>query len=217
MNKAVQAAGIGRWNEEDEERPVDLLAMVLAGVYFMCREIELSGALHYEAHSAPGGDSFSLLFPASKKDTEANGVTRSIDCLCDRFEVCPSHYLHGYLNRLRAWGEWKEIESDVLPLFPAPSGAAMSKDRVVSLVRDLVKLYEPEADLSRYTGHVFRITSARRYSELGLDPMTIGIHGRWTSNAIMTYLADAPLSSIRKAVRCPERRRTEAEDMLRNG
>ena len=198
INKVVQNIRADRWNYDDEDKPVDQLAVVLAGTYFMCREIELSGALHYEAHATTSGDPFSLLFPASKKDTEANGVTRSIDCLCDRLEVCPSHYLFEYLNRLRAWGDWMGIESDILPLFPTASGAAMSKGMVVNMVRNLVKSYDPEADTSRYTGHVFRITGARHYSDLGLDPVTIGIHGRWTSSAIMTYLAEAPLTSIRK-------------------
>ena len=30
-----------------------------------------------------------------------------------------------------------------------------------------------------------------------MDPLTIAIHGRWSSNAILTYLAEFPLQCMR--------------------
>ena len=158
----------------------------------------MAGALQYEANSSEDGDSDTLTFPVSKKDSEARGTTRSVDCLCGRVPVCPSHYLHGYLRKLESWRGFMEIEEDIMPLFPNPQGRTMSKDEVVRFVRSVVIAYDQDADLSKYTGHTFRISGARYYAELGLDPITIGLHGRWSSNAIMTYLAEAPLSSIRR-------------------
>ena len=41
-----------------------------------------------------------------------------------------------------------------------------------------------------------RITGARMLASLGLDPITIGLRSRWSSNAILTYLGEAPLVSV---------------------
>ena len=197
-DKVMETLYKNSWNQEQEDQPVDGLALFLTGIFFMAREIELSGALQYEASANVEGDAITLTFPASKKDTEARGTTRTVDCLCGKVPVCPSHYLSNYLRKLESWREFMEIEEDLMPLFPNPEGRSLNKDEVVRYIRNVVVSYDHSADLERYTGHTFRITGARYYSDLGLDPITIGLHGRWSSNAIMTYLAEAPLSSIRK-------------------
>ena len=55
--------------------------------------------------------------------------------------------------------------------------------------------------LARITGHTFRITGARLLCSMGLDPVTVSIHGRWSSNAVLTYLAEAPLLSMKARLR----------------
>lgn len=187
------------WNPNRLDRPVDSTAMLLAGSMFMMREIEIAGALQHEAHTLDNGSSVTLLLPASKKDPNANGVTRSLDCLCTQTALCPAHYLHGYLEKLSQLGDRLRIDNDTLPLFPNPLGSALTKKQVIDLIREVVAEYDPSVgidELKRYTGHTFRISGARYYADLGLDPMTIGIHGRWSSNAILTYLAEAPLASM---------------------
>ena len=186
------------------DRPCNASAMTLAGIYFMTREIELSGALQHEMSVHDNGKVCTWLLPASKKDHEAAGVTRTIECMCDMTQVCPTHFLQKYLKDLKEFGDRLGIDSDALPLFPNPEGRALKKHEVVAMVRDIAREYMPEASedvIDRHTGHIFRITGARHYSHLGMDPLTIAIHGRWTSNAILTYLADAPLQSMRSRMR----------------
>lgn len=201
--RALSVAGTLGWNSSDASMPVDMLALLITGIFFMCREIELSGALQFEAHSLDDGSSVTLTFPASKCDSEARGVTRTVDCLCNQLPVCPSHYMHGYLIRLEKLGQQLGIDSDALPLFPTPQGFGLTKSQVVSVIRRVVAGYDPKQDLCKFSGHSFRISGAQFYSELGLDPVTIGIHGRWKSNAIMRYLSEAPLTSIRKRLGAP--------------
>ena len=186
------------------DRPIDAAAMVVAGIYFMTREIELSGALQHEMSVHDHGKVCTWLLPASKKDHEAAGVTRTVECMCDMAQVCPTHYLQRYLQNLKDFGEKLGIDSDALPLFPNPEGRALKKSEVVMMIRDIVREYMPEASedvIIRHTGHIFRITGARHFSHMGMDPLTIAIHGRWTSNAILTYLADAPLQCMRSRMR----------------
>ena len=49
--------------------------------------------------------------------------------------------------------------------------------------------------------HTFRITGARLLASWGLDAYTIGIHGRWSSSAIISCLAESPLISVATRLR----------------
>ena len=191
-------------NHNRLDRPCNATAMIVAGIYFMTREIELSGALQHEMSIHDNGKICTWLLPASKKDPEAAGVIRTVECMCSITPHCPTHYLQRYMKDLKEFGDRLGIDSDALPLFPTPEGKALKKQEVVKMVRDIVSEYMPEASeevIARHSGHVFRITGARHYSHLGMDPLTIAIHGRWTSNAILTYLADAPLQNMRSRMK----------------
>ena len=188
------------------DRPINAGAMVLAGIYFMTREIELSGALQHELSLTPDGSTCQLLLPASKKDPNACGVIRTVECMCGVVAVCPSHCLQQYVGQLAALGDALGMDSDALPLFPNPRGEALKKHQVVDMARDIVKGYLPdlpEETVRRFSGHTFRITGARHFAELGMDPLTIAIHGRWSSNAILTYLSEAPLQCMRSRMKSP--------------
>ena len=204
VNFALDVAQAWGTNNCRLDRPCNAAAMLLAGIYFMTREIELSGALQHEMSVHDDGRICTWLLPASKKDHEGAGVVRTVECMCDMTTVCPTHFLQRYLKDLKEFGERLGIDDDVLPLFPNPEGRALKKLEVVMMIRDIVREYMPEASedvISRHTGHIFRITGARHFSHLGMDPLTIAIHGRWTSSAILTYLADAPLQSMRSRMK----------------
>lgn len=51
------------------------------------------------------------------------------------------------------------------------------------------------------SGHTFRITGARYLSSIGLDAIAMQVLGRWGSDAVLTYLAEAPLQTLADRIR----------------
>lgn len=98
---------------------------------------------------------------------------------------------------------WIAVED--FTLFPRADGTALTKDEVVVTLKNLVRAYGgrlvDEVGRDAISGHAFRITGARLLSSWGIDPITIGLHGRWSSSAIMSYIADSPLSTITDRLR----------------
>lgn len=204
MDRALAAASSMTHNMHDLSRPIDAKALIATAVFFMCREIEVAGALQHELTLEENQTSCTLHLPASKKDAVANGTTRTVECWCDLGIFCLPHYMEDYQRRLASLAQKLGKDSDEMPLFPNPLGNVLSKNQIVTVVRDIVKEYQPEMSaetMARYSGHTFRITGARWFSDMGLDPLTISIHGRWTSSAVMTYLAEAPLLSMKSRLR----------------
>ena len=204
FEKAASVLQRWPWNTDDDSRPVDSKAMVLTAVLFMMREIEVSSALLHEFSVLDDGSSCQILLPVSKKDSCGRGTVRTLECMCDLGSICLPHYMAAYMRRLSALAFDLGKDSDDMPLFPNHKGQVLSKPQIVAVVRRVVLEYMPAASasvLSRYGGHTFRITGARWLSGLGLDPCTIAVHGRWTSSAIMTYLAEAPLESLTKRLK----------------
>ena len=205
MDRALSAAATLTNNMHDLTKPFDTKALLATAVFFMCREIEVAGALQHELVVEGDGGSCTLLLPASKKDSMANGTSRTtVECWCDLGVFCLPHYLQDYQRRLASLAQELGKDSDEMPLFPNPLGSVLTKSQIVSVIRNVVKDYMPgisDEAISRYSGHTFRITGARWYSDLGLDPLTIAIHGRWTSSAVMSYLAEAPLLSMKARLR----------------
>ena len=61
----------------------------------------------------------SIFLPASKTDSGARGVTRSLDCLCGVCDICPIHLLGRYVVALEnRFVHSKQMPWSRLPLFP---------------------------------------------------------------------------------------------------
>ena len=186
--------------------PFGTYALVCLGTWFLCREVELSGALARELVVSEQGLRISFTLPASKTDSEGKGTVQHLDCLCKITKHCPVHVLSEYLQQLEQHFVTKGgRDFAALPLFPRADGTPLSKASVVNVLRQMVKAYggRIQDEVGRYliSGHAFRITGARMLASLGLDPITIGLHGRWSSNAILTYLGEAPLVSVSRRLR----------------
>ena len=86
------------------------------------------------------------------------------------------------------------------PLFPNEGDAYCSKQGVINTIRKAIEVSggvcQDGAGRWTVSGHTFRITGARMLSTLGLDPITVQLLGRWGSQAVLSYLAEAPLSSM---------------------
>ena len=212
--KSVDATWGWPQNMVDLNLPIDTTALILVACTFMCREIEVAGALEFEFTVHEDGDACSFRLPATKKDQEARGVTRTVECWCDLDLPCVSHYMLHYLGRLRNFGQQIGVDNDAMPLFPNPRGEALTKTQVNALIRLVVKQYDAtinEEALTRYTAHTFRITGARWYARMGIDCTTISLHGRWSSSAVLSYLAEDPLCSL-KAKMKPAKLLSDATD-----
>ena len=182
-----------------EGAPTHPLPMIVTATYFMLRELEVSAIELTDITFS--SDSVSLHLPVSKTDWAAKGCTRTWSCLCDRELPCPFHVLLNYVNRIKA-----DNEVDMTrPLFVSNSGSHCTKEGVIATIRwaaqmagqDIVTM-EGEHLIS---GHTFRITGARYLSSLGLDAITVQLLGRWGSDAVLTYLAEAPLQGLASRVK----------------
>ena len=149
-------------------------AIVCVGTLFLCREIELAGALATELNFRMDNTVLEIYLPASKMDQEAKGVVRTLECICDTCKFCPVHLLSDYVSRLkRVFVHEMRMDFDKLLLFPRADGTALSKEAVNNMLRQIVKKYggrvDDEAGRSCISAHTFRITRARLLASWGLD------------------------------------------------
>jgi len=87
-----------------------------------------------------------------------------------------------------------------LPLFPSDSGAVVSKAAMVGTIEALAGLCGEaavdQAGRRRFGGHSLRVTGAQHLAGVGIPLTTILLLGRWASDAICRYVAEAPLHSL---------------------
>eukprot|EP00435_Cladocopium_sp_Y103_P035473 s1409_g9.t1 len=189
-----------------DDGPVHPLAMVVCATYFMLRELEASAVDRSDVMF--GEESVTLALPVSKTDWEAKGCSRTWSCICDRSLPCPFHILKEHCGQLDRQGRGAD-----LPLFPDKHGNYCTKSGVVQTIRIAAQKTGMEVTDSeggqRLSGHTFRITGARFLSAAGLDPITIQLLGRWGSNAVLTYLAESPLMSMKHRLKPLESQRLE--------
>ena len=201
MDKASSPVAISGSSQE----PFEPATMICIGTLFLCREIELSGALASEMWVNLNEARLYFMLPASKTDSKAKGTIRSLDCLCSITRFCPVHLASGYQERL--FGKFPERDGwhhDCLPLFPKMDGTPFEKAEIIDYMRVLIRacgcLSKDQAGRWLHSGHCFRVTGARLWSFWGLDPITVGIHGRWSSSAILRYISESPLEPLASRV-----------------
>ena len=196
-----------------ENGPMHPLAMVVCSTYFMLRELEASSIDRTDITFSEG--SVTIALPVSKTDWQAKGCKRTWACICDRKLPCPYHVLRDHCNALSSEG----FVSDG-PLFPDQDGAYCTKAGVVETIRvasQRVGMSYKDADGNhRLSGHTFRITGARFLAASGLDPITVQLLGRWGSNAVLSYLAEAPLMSMSQRMKPLESQRLDRCENLEN-
>ncbi|CAE7208391.1 unnamed protein product [Symbiodinium sp. CCMP2456] len=129
MDKASSPGSINGSGQE----PFEPASLICIGTLFMCREIELSGALASEMWVNHNKARLYFMLPASKTDSKAKGTISSLDCLCSITRFCPVHLVSGYQERLfRKFPECDGWHHDCLPLFPKMNGAPFEKAEIVN-------------------------------------------------------------------------------------
>jgi hypothetical protein len=196
--------------------PVGPRNAVVAGSWFLTREIEIStarAALLELRGNHSGSPTMTWHLPATKTDPEAVGCARTHGCTCvgGLSGRCPVHALWDQLLVLkrRFPAEWSSTTgfSWSLPLFPDSTGKAVSKEAMTETIRHAalllgVPLASPDLT-EQVTGHSLRATGAQGFASAGLDEWSIQLLGRWGSKAIRGYTREAALersSSWAKAV-----------------
>lgn len=194
--------------------PSHPLAMIVCSTFFMLRELEASAVDRSDVSF--GCDSVTLSLPVSKTDWEAKGCKRTWSCVCDRNMPCPFHVLRRHCDRLDSRNTGFDM-----PLFPDDTGSYCTKQGVIDTIRFASELAgQPSKDSSGnyiLSGHTFRITGARFLAANGLDPITIQLLGRWGSNAVLTYLAEAPLMSLTQRLKPLESQRLSSAANITDG
>ena len=97
------------------------------------------------------------------------------------------------------------------PLFPTSKGNACLKvDIADALERTLVAAgLEVTSDTGAklYGGHSFRVTGAQRLASLGVEISKIMVLARWSSDAVLRYVREAPLDRLPAEVAALEEQR----------
>ena len=185
--------------------PVGSACAVVAGAWFLAREVELSttrACLVSLEKSAAEEDIVRWYLPASKTDVEASGVSRAHGCCCvgGVMASCPYHAIQAQLQRLKRLfpGKWCQgVPSRDLPLFPASDGTVVSKDHMKdTIVEAARRLGVPLVALdgsARVSGHSLRATGAQGLARAGVDIWAIQLLGRWGSSTVLEYVREVPL------------------------
>jgi hypothetical protein len=189
-----------------EGGPVGSACAMVAGAWFLTREVELSTAracLVALEVSATAEKVVRWSLPASKTDTEAHGVARAHGCCCTADSLvgaCPFHAVKAQLERLRRLfpDRWSASGPDEdLPLFPAKDGSVVAKDRMAATIVEAARKLEVPLSLpdgsARVSGHSLRVAGAQGLARAGVDVWAIQLLGRWGSSAVLGYVREVPL------------------------
>ena len=166
---------------------------------FLLREMEVSTPLVSSWTFDHEALEVSWHLPASKTDHMALGVQRSLSCMCGVPEfACPYHLAVDHLKWLTG-SRFKSSASS--PLFPTCDGRMPRKAAVITTFECLGALMgQPltsPTGIRLFGGHTPRVTGAQTLAALGVDVAKIKILARHSSDAILRYVAEAPLKSLR--------------------
>ena len=154
---------------------------MVAGAWFLCREVELSTtrARLVTPEKGPSGEaSVRWCLPASKNDVEAMGVSRVHGCSCGGGlqASCPYHAAEIQLLRLKRLfpSRWTEGVADWdLPLFPTKEGNVVMKEKMAATILEAARRLEVVTELAdgsaRVTGHSLRVSGAQGLARAGLE------------------------------------------------
>ena len=185
--------------------PVGPACAVIAGAWFMAREVELAttrASLVSLEQNDEGDSVVKWYLPASKTDAEARGVARAHGCCCSAASPasCPFHAVEAQLARLRRLfpDRWSvDGPAADLPLFPAADGTVVTKEAMVQTIIEAarrlgVPLRSPDSS-ARVSGHSLRVSGAQGLAKAGVDSWAIQLLGRWGSSAVLGYIREVPL------------------------
>lgn len=191
--------------------PIGPAQMIIAGSFFMLREVEASLAVWQSITLDPDRSLITWILPASKTDPKALGKTRSWGCVCTELESaetstvtarCPYRAILRQRAAVCAVLECRIIDLGCVPVFPALDGTACSKEAVVATFRGVGTLLgKDETAVAELGGHLCRVTGAQHLARLGFDVVLIRLMARWSPDVVLRYIAEAPLGTVTETYR----------------
>ena len=169
---------------------------------WMLRELEIScvKVCHLEVDAVHFWVDWTL--PASLTDVRALGMVRRWECVCsgDFTRPCPIHAIFNHLEILRSSHRGEGSS----PLFPTISGGFLDKRHVVTSIEFVARLIGEaltgSGGVRRFGGHSLRATDARLMAGTGISIVLIQL-ARWSSEAVLRYVAEALLQVMSDAYR----------------
>ena len=176
----------------------------LLGSIFLLREVELSATrVDHLVFNKPDS-TVTWTLSASKTDPQAFGVTRTLGCLCGHSALpCPFHLslMVSMSTRQYASGSGlTAVDGGALPLFHVGTGNSPSKAAMVITFETLAQqcgLPLCSSDGARlFGGRSPRVAGAQALASSGAEVSKIKIVARHSGEAILRYVAEAPLASL---------------------
>ena len=169
----------------------------LLASWWLLREIEASHAKLNHVKVVRDSRSIEWTLPNSKTDHMALGTTRAHSCACQSMppECCPYHAMVAHLEFATDFASNSELW-----LFPTAEGGKATKDGWAQTFMGLATLNDIPAMSStgapRFSGHTARASGAQHLARHGIELWRIQLFGRWSSQAFLRYVRDAPLSNL---------------------
>ena len=184
----VRDGPIGAWN------------LVVLGVYFILREIEISLSLAASITLDLASKVVVWLLPSSKTDSAALTTTREWRCLCEANTIwlCPFHAGVRQLQFLKdKFADEEGVLPPRLPFFPSQRGEAVAKEAVVETVKEWRRHSGiTVVDADGKGGHSMRTGGAVLLASEGVHMYQIELMARWKSAMLVHYAKTAPLKKM---------------------
>ena len=177
---------------DDRRWPAAGVDAVLVQGLWLLREVEGGTARLDDVRilSGHGCGRASWLLPCSKTDPRALGHRRVHGCSCpDR--ACPTAAMIRVMEVAKETAEQNGVAANVAPLIPNTAGGFLEKENMVSFFQAVGKQLGKRTGI---TGHMPRVSGARRMARAGIELWQIQLFARWDSAVIMRYVKEAPLT-----------------------
>ncbi len=206
--KRSEALPIGRLNElPDTIEPLTPggppwpRRLLIAGGWWLTREIELSNAL--VSHVSEHNDTVMWLFPVAKTDTQGEGAERAHKCICGTRPGAPSLIAQRECPActLSSQAKWATKKYGIdAPLFPDSDGHTCTKASIVSTIEEAARLLglrvTAVSGAPLWGGHALRRGGAQHLARSGVEVWRIQALARHSSAAILKYVENAHIPTL---------------------
>ena len=199
-SEPLEIGDLGRlWDNAHTITDRRLIAACTIGFLFLLRIGELMKLRRAHVRLNTGTKTVEILIAQGKTDTEAVGVTRTMQCpghTCTGPKLCPYHaaeYLLTNCPRVKP--------KSLLVGEPGPAGKRTDERRAKQFSREIrtalkrigVPIKKRKSGRWNYTGHLMRRGGARALLRSGLHREVVRIWGRWRSEAVGAYLEEVAI------------------------
>ena len=169
----------------------------LIASWWLLREIEASNAKWGHVTIDVQHQRVHWVLPNSKADPAALGATRSHSCSCQSASaaLCPFHLLSQQVDFAQHMSQnaqgW---------LFPCKDGSKPTKAgwamafKAIATANGICTVQLNGAE--KFTGHTARVSGAQHLAKANIELWRIQLFGRWSSEAFLKYIRDAPLENL---------------------